>query len=175
MTSSPIDLPAVLPRILELKRTLSGKEKRFPCQVLARDGGHLIVLFVSPDAMNVHGVSLPAGTMTFGHFWEDRPYNVYHWLRPADGATIGVYCNLSDETRVEGDTLSWLDLIVDVLVLPQQPPVVLDEDELPEDAPIALRERIARAQETLFAALPRLLDDLEASRRALWPAVKGRR
>ena len=30
--------------------------------------------------MHVHGVDLPAGTVSFGHFWTDRFYNVYHWL-----------------------------------------------------------------------------------------------
>ena len=30
--------------------------------------------------MHVHGVELPAGTVSFGHFWADRHYNAYHWL-----------------------------------------------------------------------------------------------
>ena len=163
------DLPPPLPRLLEVKRTLDGREKRFDCRVLARAAGQVVVLFVAPGAIHVHGVDLPAGTVTFGHFWEDRPYNVYHWLRPADGAGIGAYVNLSAETHLDGDTLTWLDLIVDVLVLPGRAPAILDEDELPRDAVPDLRARIADAQVRLLNDLPGLREELETARTALWP------
>jgi len=162
-------LPPALPRLRELKRTLDGRAKRFDCRVLARAAGQVVVLFVAPAAMQVHGVDLPAGTVTFGHFWEDRPYNVYHWLRPADGAVIGAYVNLSAETRLQGDALTWLDLIVDVLVLPGRAPAILDEDELPRDAVPDLRARIADAQVRLLNDLPGLREELETARTALWP------
>src|SRR5664279_2884601 len=60
---------AGLPRILELKRTWDGREKRFACTVLERADPHLVVLFVSPVEMRVKEVVLPAGTVTLGHFW----------------------------------------------------------------------------------------------------------
>lgn len=166
--------PPPLPRILEVKRTLAGREKRFECGVLERRGTHLVVLFVAPEAMHVHGVDLPAGTVTFGHFWSDRPYNVYHWLRRADGATIGHYINLSDETRIDADQLAWLDLIVDVLLLPGAAPRLLDEDEIPADASPGLRACIAHAAAAVLADVPGLLVELEGHRRALWPTVVGR-
>jgi len=166
----PALLPA-LPRLLELKRTLDGRTKRFDCRVLARAAGRVVVLFVATDAMQVHGVDLPAGTVTFGHFWEDRPYNVYHWLRPADGAAIGAYVNLSAETRLDGDTLSWLDLIVDVLVLPGRAPEILDQDEVPAGAGAELRAAIAGAQARLLDDLPGLMEELQTALAALWPAA----
>src|SRR5450432_4344977 len=110
------DIP--LARITELKRTLGGREKRFDCAVLRRTASQVTVLFVAPEAMHVHGVNLPAGTVTFGHFWTDRPYNVYHWLDARSGATLGFYVNLSAETKVSDHVLEWLDLIVDILILP---------------------------------------------------------
>jgi hypothetical protein len=160
-----------LPRIVEVKRTLAGAEKRFTCGVLTRDEPHLIVLFVAPAAMHVHGVELPAGTVTFGHFWTDRPYNVYHWMEPRTGATIGYYVNLSDETEVDAGTLSWRDLIVDILMRPDGSLTVLDEDEIPHDAPAALRQRIADAKAVVFGASVELIRELEAYHRALWPWV----
>lgn len=152
---------------------LDGSEKRFDCRVLARAEDRVVVLFVAPRAMQVHGVALPAGTVTFGHFWEGRPYNVYHWLRPADGAGIGVYANLASDTRLDGDTLVWLDLIVDVLILPGREPALLDEDEVPVDAPPSLLARLAHARTRLFDDLPGLLPELEAARTALWPLAAG--
>ena len=154
-----------------MKRTLDGRENAFDCRVLARTQDHLVVLFVATEAMLVHGVDLPAGTLTFGHFWRDRPYNVYHWLRAGDGAPIGVYANLAADTRFDRDTLTWLDLVVDVLVLPGGAPAILDEDELPADLPSAMRARIAHAQARLLGDLPALLVDLEAARAALWPTA----
>jgi len=152
---------------------LSGREKRFECQVLARDTEHLMVLFVSREKMLVHGVELPAGTVTFGHFWQGRPYNVYHWLRPDDGSTIGIYANICDETRFSVEAFTWLDLVVDVLALPGKEPVVLDEDEIPAESSPALREKIAAALASALGALPGLLVELERARATWWPVLAG--
>jgi hypothetical protein len=168
------DLAATLPPILEIKRKLSGQAKEFNCRVLSRDGTHLVVLFIARVEMNVHGVVLPAGTATFGHFWSDRPYNVYHWLDPADGGTIGYYVNLAEETAIAEDRLEWRDLIVDVLVSRDGQATVLDVDEIPADLPAAKRERIAAAQAHVLGALPALLHELEQSRTHLLAELRAR-
>lgn len=162
----------ILPLITEVKRTLAGREKRFTCGVLRRDGAHLVVLFVAPGAMNVHGVILPAGTVTFGHFWTNRPYNIYHWLDPLTGATIGHYVNLAADTTISADRLEWLDLIVDLLMLPGQPTVVLDQDEIPADADATLRARIDDARATALQDWPAMLVELERHQAALWPLAR---
>jgi protein associated with RNAse G/E len=162
-----------LPRIVELKRTLAGRRKEFECAVLHQADDHIVVLFVAPEAMHVHGVDLPAGTVTLGHFWTERPYNVYHWLDQATGATIGHYINLSAETRLSGGVLEWLDLIVDILVLPHAAIAVLDEDEIPATADSTLRQRIADAKEIVVRALPVLIPELERYRINLWPLARG--
>jgi hypothetical protein len=166
-------LPAVapLPPIRELKRTLSGRQKRFDCRALASHDGSVIVLFVATEAMLVHGVDLPAGTVTFGHFWRDRPYNVYHWLDATTGRTLGCYLNLSRDTVIHDDRLEWLDLVVDVLALPGAAPRVLDEDEIPNDASPQVRHEIAAALATVLADLPSLMEHLETERARLWPVA----
>lgn len=168
------DLAATLPAILEIKRKLSGEEKQFNCRVLERSPSHLVVLFIARVDMNVHGVVLPAGTATFGHFWTDRPYNVYHWLRPDDGTTIGYYVNLADETRLAEATLEWRDMVVDVLVSADGRATVLDEDELPADLMPSLTERITTAKTRVLADLPGLLDELERTRERLLQHLAGR-
>lgn len=174
------------PRITEIKRTLDGREKRFDCALLSHVDSHLVVLFIAPTPMHVHGVELPAGTVTFGHFWTDRPYNAYHWMRPDSGITIGTYVNLAADTGFDGAVLEWLDLVIDVMILPGQPPRVLDEDELPADLTPPLRARIEQARQALFSALQGtagapgdgpaaagLLELLESHRAALWPVVQA--
>jgi hypothetical protein len=168
-----VDISPSLPSILEVKRTLAGAEKRFQCRLLAADGGHVAVLWVADEAMHVHGVDLPAGTVSFGHFWTDRPYNVYHWVDPGSRRTLGFYFNISDGTRVGPGLLEWRDLVVDVLALPGAPGRVLDEDELPADLPGELRARIEAEAVALLRDLPAVTAEVEAASRALHPLVFG--
>ena len=103
--------------VLEVKRTLAGVEKRFECRLVEGDANRVVVIWISPAPMHVHGVDLPAGTISFGHFWTDRFYNVYHWL-DAGGQTLGIYFNIADDTRIAPGLLAWRDLTVDVLATP---------------------------------------------------------
>jgi hypothetical protein len=160
-----------LPAILEIKHTLDGGEKRFDCKLLSRspDGRHAAVLWVAPAPMHVHGVDLPAGTVSVGHFWSDRHYNVYHWLEPG-GKTLGYYFNISDRTRIGDGIIDWRDLILDVLALPATGRLdVLDEHELPAELPPDARAHIAAGREAILAAPGPLLAEIEAASRAVWP------
>src|SRR5262245_52044964 len=87
--------PMSMPTVVEVKRTLAGAEKRFNCRLLAGNAGHVVLLWIAPDPVNVHGLVLPAGTVTFGYYWADRPYNVYHWM-DGSGKTLGYYFNIAD-------------------------------------------------------------------------------
>src|SRR6185369_5367660 len=153
--------------ITETKRTLTGGQKTFPCRVLDRAAAALTVLFVSDRAYQVGGLDLPTGTVTFGHFWAARPYNVYHWLTPG-GATLGLYFNLADNTQIGPTTLSYRDLTVDLLARPGAVPQVLDQDELPADLDQGTRQRIARALHTAQADLVQLGPLLEVRADLLW-------
>jgi uncharacterized protein DUF402 len=163
---------SALPSILEIKRTLDGREKRFDCRLLARaaDGRHAAVLWIAPEPMHVHGVDLPAGTVSVGHFWSDRHYNVYHWLDPA-GQTLGYYFNICDQTRIGAGTIEWRDLIVDVLAIPGRRLDVLDEDELPAQPSPEVAAHIAAGKLALLAAPAVVMAEIEAASRAVLPRV----
>ena len=45
-------------------------------------------------------VLLRANTLSLGYFREDRPYNAYHWVDPKSIATVALYFNISDQTRI---------------------------------------------------------------------------
>jgi hypothetical protein len=161
-----------LPPVLEIKRRLTGGEQRFACQRLAGDARHAAVLWVAPGPMQVHGVDLPAGTLSFGHFWSDRHYNVYHWLDRAR-QTLGYYFNICDETRLTAETIEWRDLILDVLVMPGQPPRILDEDELAAAPPLdpTVAAHLADGRAALLANPAAITAEIEAASRALFPLV----
>src|SRR5439155_20504502 len=84
-----------LPEITEIKETLAGTRKTFQCHVIDRTPGAVVVLFISRAPVRVHDIELPAGTITFGYFWVDRGFNVYHWMSPT-GTTLAFYVNVAD-------------------------------------------------------------------------------
>jgi predicted RNA-binding protein associated with RNAse of E/G family len=160
----------LLPTIVEVKETLAGVAKRFECQLLARTMNHVAVLWIAPTSMHVHGVELPAGTVSVGHFWSNRNYNVYHWLS-SDMSTIGYYFNISDRTSWTDARLAWRDLTVDVLATPAGRLDVLDEDELPAVLDEETRAHIAAGTAAILGSGRALLAEIEAASRALIPLV----
>lgn len=156
------DLP-----ITERKTRFDGTVQEFACHVLALDPGRRAVLRYDFDrAWQVHGIELPQGGMTAGHFWVDRPYNVYHWLDAA-GRTLGFYFNVGPTDTVSPELVAWRDLIIDVLVKPDGAIDILDEDELPPDLPSEHRATIARALEQIVTNPKRLVREIERETRDL--------
>ncbi|HVV17153.1 MAG TPA: DUF402 domain-containing protein [Polyangia bacterium] len=156
--------------ILEIKRTLSGVEKRFACSKLAGDERHAVVLWIAREPMRVHGVDLPAGTVSFGHFWSDRFYNVYHWVDAAQ-RTVGLYFNIADQTRIGAMQLEWRDLTVDVLATPAGRLDVLDEDELPAMLDDDVSAHITAGKAAILASPDAVIREIESASRSLYPLV----
>lgn len=127
--------------ILEVKVTLDGRRKEFPCELCLRAPGRVVILYRLKRDIVLDGVPMPAGTLSFGHYWEDRGYNVYHWIWP-DGTTAAYYINLADGTSIGEEVVVWRDLTVDVMVMPDGTCRQLDEDELPADLDPTLRATI---------------------------------
>lgn len=163
--------PAELPTITEVKRRLTGPAKSFSCRVVDRQPQRLVVLFISTTAVPVHDLVLPIGTVTFGYFWPDRAYNVYHWMSPA-GATLAFYVNLADDTSFTEENLLWRDLAIDILMTPART-IVLDEHELPSALDEETRQRIGRAQREVLDQAATIRDEIDAASTALWPRVFG--
>lgn len=71
---------------------------------------------------------------TRNHFWSDRWYNVMRLERPKGGQFEGWYCNVTTPAEFDGENLRYVDLDLDVRVLPEEEPQVLDEDEFLENS-----------------------------------------
>ena len=143
--------------ITERKTRLDGSVTEFTCEpLLVEPARRASLLYVADREWAMAGTDLRVapGTVTVGHFWVDRPYNVYHWL--VDGRTLAYYCNVAADTRIATDLVAYTDLVIDVLLRPSGAAEVLDEDELPDDLAPAHRLAIARALEALITN-PRLL------------------
>ena len=177
VNAPPDGFLAGLPEIREVKTTLLGERLEFACRVLARTGAAvsdaITVLFISDREYRVGDLVLPAGTVTFGHFWGNRPYNVYHWLT-SDGRTVAHYFNLSADTVIDEATLRWKDLAVDVLVRPGSTPEVLDEADLPDTLDRETLMTIAEATRSVLIEAPVIVAELEGRADRLWQRVWSR-
>ncbi|MCS7172384.1 MAG: DUF402 domain-containing protein [Armatimonadetes bacterium] len=155
---------------LEIKRRPDGREEVFPCELLLRDADRVVLRYVITHPWRVDDLSLDPGTVTYGHFWVDRPYNVYHWVTP-HGETLGWYINLSGEVRLEADRIAWLDLAADVLVLPNAQPKVLDEEEM-GSLPETLRVQAQQALAEILARWPSIVKEVTAATHRLLSAAE---
>jgi len=118
------------------------------------------VIYRMPAAYQLEDILLPRGSRSLGYFWQDRPYNTYHWIDDKQD-TLALYFNVCDQTRIGEDTIEWRDLVVDVLITPDRRCRILDEDELPENLDCDLRAYITTTQKSLCAAPLSLLAEYD--------------
>lgn len=149
-------------RILEVKTSLDGRVQEFDCDVTAREADHVVIRYQMIKDHDLHGVPLHAGELTFGYFWFDRPYNLYHWVRH-DGSTAAWYFNIGSVTGFDGAVLEWRDDAIDILATPDGRVRVLDEDELPDDLESNRRHAIIGARDRVLRELGSLIRDAELS------------
>jgi predicted RNA-binding protein associated with RNAse of E/G family len=148
-------------RIVEVKRNLDGRVLEFDCKPLLLERTRAVILceLDAPEVVGGGAIVLPAGTRSYGYFWFDRPYIVYHWL--VGGATFAYYVNVGRIESIGETEVVWDDYAVDVLARPDGSVVVLDEDEVPEGTSPALRELIAAATSLVLAELDEIVDSVE--------------
>ncbi|MGH2543672.1 MAG: DUF402 domain-containing protein [Ardenticatenaceae bacterium] len=160
----------------EIKEKLSGERLEFVCQLLERDQERLILRYDIMHGGEIAGVDLPIGTISFGYYWMTHPYNVYHWL-DARGETIAFYVNLSGPVTIGRDYVEWTDLVVDVLIVPDDRlgycVEVLDEDEVPDDLDYPTRRHIADALQEVMLSWPSFVREVSAHSERLWERQKG--
>lgn len=117
--------------ITVLKRNLAGEVTwKYEGRVLDR-GANCVTLeaFFNRDDMPFMGVVLKRGDRYVELFYSDRWYNVFEIYDRNDGKIKGWYCNVGYPAVIEKDTVSYIDLALDLWVAPDGAQTVLDEDE----------------------------------------------
>lgn len=155
-------------RITERKTRLDGGVVDYQCDsLLVEPGRRAVVRYVTEVDRSLEGTDLVLrkGTVTVGHFWNDRPYNVYHWLDA--GKTTAFYVNIAADTAIDERVVAYTDLVVDVLVRPNGAIEILDEDELPPSIETRYRLAIAKALETCITEGRRLAAEIERETRKI--------
>lgn len=149
--------------MLERKIRYDRSVVEYDCRLLHRDDRQAVLRYeiTSPFSIPAGAADLliPAGSFTVAYYWIDKPYNVYMW-RDASGRYLGSYFNIVKNTSFSEAAVTFEDLIVDVLVLPDGSRFILDEDELPQPLAIFENGSVHRALTSLISSVNELLSDL---------------
>jgi protein associated with RNAse G/E len=98
--------------------------------------------------------TIPIGTLSTEYYWLDRWYNVFRF-RDVDLNLKSFYCNINMPPRFDGQTLTYVDLDIDVLVEPDLSYRVLDLEDFQENArhyqyPVDIQTEAQRALDELI-------------------------
>lgn len=142
--------------IRERKTRYDGSVAEYPCRLVRRREHEVVLLYRIPDSFQMEAgerhVHIPSGTLTVAYYWNNRPYNVYHWRSP-EGTYLGSYFNIVRHTQFGEREVSYTDMIVDVYAFPDGRYVILDEDELPEPLPAFEGGAVYRAVQQLIGEM----------------------
>lgn len=111
-----------------------------------------------------HEILIRPGTYSFGYFWRDKNYNVYHFVS-AEGQSLGFYINIAADTLITSNCIQWRDLYVDVWIDVDGNIAVLDEKEVPASFDDGLVQLINNVKESLLQDKHNLWEDIEKQSR----------
>ena len=119
----------MLPTITEIKHNLDGTTEHFDCYLLHRDPAYAVICYVSERSYTVAQATLPAGSLTIGHYWRGRAYVLWEMYTPR-AELLGYYVHLCGDLNLGDRFVEWHDMSVDVWVGSDGHSEILDEDEL---------------------------------------------
>ena len=120
-----------MPAITVIKRNANGEETwRYTGELLQKTEREVVLeaIFDRDDRL-FHGMPLRKGDRFVETYYFDRWYNIYEVYSREDGSLRGWYCNIGCPAVMDGESLSYVDLALDLLVFPDGRQKVLDQDE----------------------------------------------
>jgi hypothetical protein len=139
--------------VIERKQKPDGSVAEFRVQLAHAEPGVMVVRFIVPPPGGRPGmpVHIPAGTVSDGYFWADRPYNVYR-MRAPDGSLVAHRWDAVTAVELTDEGVTYRDLAWDWWLLPDGTLVEEDGDEyeallaagLLSEADIAAAERAVK-------------------------------
>lgn len=129
--------------------------------VVAREDKHVTLRAVwnGPGTVRVAAeVVFEDGDVFYEHYYAGKPYGLWQVLTPNEATLKCWYCNISTPAEISGETITFRDLLLDVLLLPDGNVQVLDRDDLAR----AVAEGLDPALATLAEQATREVLDLIA-------------
>jgi protein associated with RNAse G/E len=118
-----------------LARKYDGAVRRHWSGALVNAGESLITVLATFSETVEHNDlgTIPAGTVSFEHFWTDRWYNVFIFRDP-DGTERAAYANIAMPATFDGIAVDYIDLDIDVIRWPDGRVDVLDRDDFEKNS-----------------------------------------
>ncbi len=144
-------------KVTVIKRNPKGQETwRYRGEVIERGENYLILeAFFDRDDLAFHGMQLCRGDRFVETYYTDRWYNIFEIHDRDDDKLKGWYCNVATPAIIEGDSVSYRDLALDLLVFPDGRQIVLDEDEF---AALSLSPKMRAQAQTALRNLQAIFD-----------------
>lgn len=140
--------------IAVIKQNLAGEEVfRYVGQPILRlPQGILIQANFSRPNLPFHGLTFGQGDRMVEAFFARRWFNIFQIHDRTDDHLKGWYCNIAMPAVIDVDSISFVDLALDLLVFPDGRQLVLDEDEfdalqLDEQRQVQARAALAELQQ----------------------------
>ncbi len=111
-----------------------GREhRRWPARVLRREGSLIVLDAKFPEEV-IHDSlgTIVAGTQSLEYYWLDRWYNIFRFSQPS-GELRNYYCNVNVPPSFDGETLTYVDLDLDILITPEFSYNLLDLEEFEDN------------------------------------------
>ncbi|TFG67860.1 MAG: DUF402 domain-containing protein [Anaerolineales bacterium] len=89
----------------------------------------VVEAFFDRQDMPFQGITLKHRDRFIETFFDDRWYNLFEIYDRDDGQRKGWYCNICCPAVIRVDSISYIDLALDLWVTPDGKQTVLDEDE----------------------------------------------
>lgn len=146
--------------IIERKIRYNSEIVDYKCKLLSAQSQHVVLFHIIEQAFTMAAdhrtITIPEGSYTIAYYWKDRPYNLYFW-RDKNGKYLASYFNIVRNTTIADQIITFEDLIIDILALPNGEYFILDEDELPEKLERFENGLVKRAVESLAESINDIL------------------
>lgn len=113
----------------ELKRHIDKLDEEYTCDLHARGADWVVLIYVSTKPWTVAGAYLPVGSKTLA-FYKDGASQVLWQMSDPAGHLIGYLFHVCRELHIGKNTVSYLDLLLDVWVNAMGKMTVLDRDDV---------------------------------------------
>ena len=140
-------------KVLVIKLNTQRQETwRYQGQVISREPNSVLIeAFFDREDFPFHGITLQKNDRFIERYYADRWYNIFQIHDREDDRLKAWYCNVTTPAQISQETISYVDLALDLLVYPDGKYLVLDEDEFNNlDIEQAYRHKARRALDDLI-------------------------
>lgn len=110
---------------IERKQYISGVEERYFCEWVVKEDVVAILKHVAETGNRIGPLVLPPGHISYRFHWPNRSYNLYK-IFDANGKLLGNCFNLADSLKLSEGEVSWRDLNIDILVIEDGRPEIIN-------------------------------------------------